>query len=71
MYRTVTHLSEITDTSTKTVRKRIKQMRDSGLYPETVILTDPLRADLEAYLHFDRYKRLIFAGLPVPEFRRI
>lgn len=71
MYKTVTHLSEITDTSTKTVRKRIKQMRDSGLYPDAAILTGPLRADVDAYLHFDRYKRLIFAGLPAPEFRRI
>lgn len=68
-YMNVGHLSEITDTCPRTVLKRIKEMKASGAYPDIVVLTDPIRAEVSAYVHYNTYRQEIKRGLRVPEWR--
>lgn len=58
-YRTITHLSEAFDLSTKTVRKRVTGMRNeisSGRYPpEAIIDTGKVIVDEYAFRDYLKY----------------
>lgn len=69
MYKTIRHLSELTDICEPEVRKKIKRMQASGIYPLTAFLTNPIRVDVDAFIHFNTYQQLINDGKPYPEWR--
>lgn len=69
MYKTIRHLSELTDICEPEVRKKIKRMQTSGIYPLTAFLTNPIRVDVDAFIHFNTYQQLINDGKPYPEWR--
>ena len=69
MYKTIRHLSELTDICKPEVRKKIKRMQASGIYPMTAFLTNPIRVDMDAFIHFNTYQQLINEGKPFPEWR--
>ncbi len=68
-YKTVTHLSEMSDTCAKTVRKQIRQMKLSGAYPRECFLTNPERVEVAAFVHFNTYQKAILGGKKFPEWR--
>ena len=68
-YLNVTHLAELTDLNKKTVRKKIDEMKASGVYPDTVFFVGPLRVEVEAFLHFNAYEDEIKRGIYYPEWR--
>ena len=68
-YKTVTHLSEMSDTCAKTVRKQIRQMKLSGVYPRECFLTNPERVEVAAFIHFNTYQKQIVSGKKFPEWR--
>lgn len=69
MYKTIKHIAEITDSCAPVVKKRIIKMKQSGIYPMTAFLTNPIRVDYDAYIHFNTYQQLINDGKPYPEWR--
>ena len=67
MYKTVSHLAEYADLCPAEVRRKIKGMKESGAYPLTAFLTNPIRVNLDAFVHFNTYQQLIQQGKPFPE----
>ncbi len=70
MYQSVRDISTYTATCEKVVRKKVKAMKASGLYPATCFLYSPQRIDLDAYLHYAANELLIAHGMKVPAWRR-
>lgn len=69
MYRTIKHLSEETDICPAEVRRKIRTMQLSGIYPHKCFLTNPIRVDMDAFIHFNTYQQLITTGKNFPEWR--
>ena len=69
MYQNVKHLAEETDIGEPEVRKKIKRMKQSMVYPHEAFLVKPIRVDYDAFIHFNTYEELITKGKPFPEWR--
>lgn len=69
MYKTIKHLSRDTDICEHEVRRKIRMMKESQAYPLTAFLTNPIRVDYDAFIHFNCYQELITQGRPFPEWR--
>ena len=69
MYKTIKHLSQLTDICETEVRRKIKAMKESQIYPLSVFLSNPIRVDYDAFIHFNTYQQLINKGRPFPEWR--
>ena len=70
MWQTVKHLSNLTDICPEEVRRKIARMKLSGVYPREVFFTNPLRVDVDAFIHFNTYQQLIINGKPFPEWEK-
>lgn len=68
-YKTVKHLSKMSDICDRTVIKRISEMKASGAYPDSVFFTDPIRVEESAFIHFNTYRQEIMNGLHCPGWR--
>lgn len=68
-YKTVKHMSELSDICEKTVRKRIREMKESGAYPRECFLVNPERVEVAAFVHFETYQKAILGGKQFPEWR--
>lgn len=68
-YKTVKHLSKMSDICDRTVIKRISEMKASGAYPDSVFFTDPIRVEESAFIHFNAYRQEIMNGLHCPGWR--
>lgn len=44
-------------------------MKKSGAYPVTVFLTNPIRVNLSAFIHYNTYQYFIANGKQFPEWR--
>lgn len=71
MYKSIKHLSEFTDICEPEVRRKVNMMKRSQAYPLTAFLTNPIRVDLDAFVHFNTYQQLIQKGKPFPEWREV
>ena len=69
MYKSIKHLSEITDICAPEVRRKISMMKQSGIYPMTAFLTNPIRVDYDAFIHFNTYQKLMEDGKPFPAWK--
>ena len=69
MYKTVSHLAEYADLCPAEVRRKIKGMKQSGAYPLTAFLTNPIRVNLDAFIHYNTYQYFITNGKQFPEWR--
>jgi len=67
MYKTIRHLSETTDISRQEVKHKIDLMKRSQAYPIETFLTNPIRCDEAAFIHFNTFQQLIMNGKPFPE----
>ena len=66
IYKTVKHLSKMSDICDRTVIKRISEMKASGAYPDSVFFTDPIRVEESAFIHLNTYRQEIMNGLHCP-----
>lgn len=69
MYKTVSHLAEYADLCPAEVRRKINGMKKSGAYPLTTFLTNPIRVNLSAFIHYNTYQYFIVNGMNFPEWR--
>lgn len=67
MYKSIKHLSEFADICPTEVRRKITAMKRSRAYPMSAFLTNPIRVDVDAFVHFNVYQQLITEGKPFPE----
>jgi len=44
-------------------------MKKCGIYPRECFLTNPVRVETTAFIHFNTYQQLITQGKPFPEWR--
>lgn len=68
-YKTVKHLAKMADICSRTVAKRIEEMKGSGAYPDSVFFTDPLRVEESAFIHYNTYRQEILNGMKFPGWR--
>ena len=69
MYRTVAHVAEQFDICPDEVRRKINRMKRSGVYPQTTFLTNPIRVNLDTFIHYNTYQYFITNGKQFPEWR--
>ena len=72
-YRSRTNLSKVFDRAPRTVDKYIKEMQQTGRYPEDCFLKGRgyVLIDEQAFRDFLLYKDRIMDGIPIPPFVRI
>ena len=67
MYKKVSQIAQDLALCKQEVRRKIKLMQASNLYPASVFLVRPLRVDEDAFIHFNVFQSLIDQGTIVPE----
>ena len=69
MYKRTSVIAAETGQCTESARKKIIQMKKCGIYPRECFLTNPVRVETTAFIHFNTYQQLITQGKPFPEWR--